>query len=984
MNKFCLSVIIGFLIINPFSMFAHQQESPQDSLILLRVENHINNAQYYSARSYILKILKDPKKDSTFHQTLELDLMSKYIEASIYIKKFDFDSIFTIPVIIKETTAKFSYVNLLAFHSLIPLLKGDISAYNRRNESFILKWVEFDNWTRKNNYKNGIAQYQSALENIIGILGDNNYMNEEEIVLKQFTEVVGRVIDKDNWAYAFNLMGLATYLNNIGLVKQAISLNSEALQYSLQPKILSIDSGIPYTSYNNLTANYMALNKYNDAAHYADSALKCIMRGGNYTEYIRLLLKHINIYNTLGDYEKVKWAKHFSDSVIVIFKVIIDNYENREYANMVIKGLPYIMARSDFNYADYLFNINNLDSAKYYYQKALNVFHGDKSFDMVKREKDTYLRLAWLNYTKGDTAKADNYFNLALEDDKDLLKNVFSVLSDYQKEMYFALLHTDYDQYNYSLVSNIKKNDSTIINLINTRLATKGILMTSANEIKHSSNNNINDSNYSSVKQSLISINDELSMAYIQSLRKKKDSQQYIDSLETLSLEKEKLLTILNNKNITSKLTFGGNWESIKHTLKPNQAAIEIIKIPRFGFYPNIYNPKVNDFYANDSGYYCAVIIKSNSVRPEYVVYNNSRLIEEIYDTYYQKAIYITRQDIIEKDIQQIVKESKNNLKKAYQQLWKKIDNKLNGINKIYISNDGIYDKINPNILIDENGNYILDKYEIEVVTSLNRILTPTRNEVPSQHTASLFGNPDFDNVGSEIVYDNNSIENLSVITLRGNNQLDKKWNNLKQTSKEIEEISSIIAKSNCKVEKFTKEQASEKNVKNLKSPTILHIATHGYFLENSKSSESKKAIGYLNSNPMMNSGLILAGANIDNESNSIIQDGILTASEASRLDLDNTELVVLSACETGLGLVKNGEGVYGLQRAFLLAGANNLMMSLWKVDDLATKELMVQFYKNYLKNSNATLSLRKAQQTLRRNIKFQHPMFWGGFIVVK
>jgi CHAT domain-containing protein len=975
--------VITLILSSSNASVAHQQESPQDSLILLRVENHIKNAEYFAARSFIIKILNNPEKDSAIHQTLEFDLMSKYIEASVYTKTLDFDSLFTIPAILKETTPKFSYLNLLAFHSLIPLLDGNIQSFDLRYEHFLKKSMALYDWRKINKKQEKFFYFQDALENITEVLEQNNYMNEIEIILRQYGVIVGREIDKDNWGYAFNIMGLATYLNNIGLVKQAISLNNEALSYSTQPDVLKNDSGIPYTAYNNLTANYMALNNYSEASRNADSALKCIMRGGNYTEYIRLLLKFIHIYNTLGKYEKVEWAKKFSDSVVVIFAVIIDKYEDREYANKIIKGLPYLIARSNYNYANYLCNINKLDSASYYYKEVLKVFHQDKSHDLLLREKNTYLKLAWLHYTKGDTATAEKYFNLALADDKELLKNVFSVLSDYQKEMFFPLLHSDYDQYNNYLVSTIGKNDSTIIKLINTRLDIKGILMTSATQIKHNSRL-VNNSDYLELKKSIITINDDLSRVYLKSLRNKKDNQRSIDSLENLSLEFEKLLTVLKNKHINSKLSFTSDWELVKRALKPNEAAIEIIKIPRYGFYPNIYNPKVKNFYANDSGYYCAVIIKSNSVAPEYVVYNNSSSIDSIYDRYYRKAIYVTQKDLIDKDISRLLKESKDNLKKSYRYLWKDIDSKLNGINKIFISNDGVFDKINLNILIDEKGSYTIDKYDIEIVTSLNRLLTPSPNRASSQITASLFGNPDFDNVPSEIVYDNSSIENLSVITLRGDNQLHTNWKQLPQTNSEIEAISRTLGKNNCRVNTFTKELATEKNVKNITSPTILHIATHGYFIKNTKNSESKHAIDNANSNPMMNSGLILAGANRDNENNESVQDGILTASEAARLELGNTELVVLSACETGLGEVKNGEGVYGLQRAFLLAGANNLIMSLWKVDDLATKELMVIFYKNYMQTKNVTLSLKMAQQTLRTCKKFEHPMFWGGFIVVR
>jgi len=129
----------------------------------------------------------------------------------------------------------------------------------------------------------------------------------------------------------------------------------------------------------------------------------------------------------------------------------------------------------------------------------------------------------------------------------------------------------------------------------------------------------------------------------------------------------------------------------------------------------------------------------------------------------------------------------------------------------------------------------------------------------------------------------------------------------------------------------------------------------------------------------MLKSGLIFAG--VKNEV-VVDDDGILTAREASELKLENTSLVILSACETGLGEVKNGEGVYGLQRAFLIAGAKSIIMSLWKVDDEATQQLMTMFYENYATTLDVRASFTKAQQRLRQ--KYPEPYFWGAFVLIE
>ena len=128
----------------------------------------------------------------------------------------------------------------------------------------------------------------------------------------------------------------------------------------------------------------------------------------------------------------------------------------------------------------------------------------------------------------------------------------------------------------------------------------------------------------------------------------------------------------------------------------------------------------------------------------------------------------------------------------------------------------------------------------------------------------------------------------------------------------------------------------------------------------------------------MIRSGIVLAG--VKNTEKEKTEDGILTAYEATNLDLDGTDLVVLSACQTGLGEVRNGEGVYGLQRAIMVAGANNLLMSLWKVDDDATAFLMTSFYSEWEGQKNPD-EFREIQIALRK--KYPHPFYWGAFVML-
>ena len=184
--------------------------------------------------------------------------------------------------------------------------------------------------------------------------------------------------------------------------------------------------------------------------------------------------------------------------------------------------------------------------------------------------------------------------------------------------------------------------------------------------------------------------------------------------------------------------------------------------------------------------------------------------------------------------------------------------------------------------------------------------------------------------------------------------------------------------------------QATKAALKRIAAPRILHIATHGFFLSDKEiTAAALRPADFiqdqppmpLGENPLLRSGLALAGANPRRSGTD--DDGILTAAEAAQLDLRGTQLVVLSACETGVGEVQNGEGVYGLRRALVLAGAQTQVASLWKVADAATKDLMLDYYKRLLKGEGRSAALRDAQRTMIGSQEHSHPYFWAAFVPI-
>lgn len=212
-------------------------------------------------------------------------------------------------------------------------------------------------------------------------------------------------------------------------------------------------------------------------------------------------------------------------------------------------------------------------------------------------------------------------------------------------------------------------------------------------------------------------------------------------------------------------------------------------------------------------------------------------------------------------------------------------------------------------------------------------------------------------------------------------------------TLKEVEEISHNFS-GNTRL--ITDISGTEESFKSLagSSIDIIHLATHGFFWSE-EDAQKRDYVTFLNplnratqsaeDNALMRSGLFFSGANIGLKGEKLpddVEDGVLTALELSNMNLGHVDMVVMSACESGLGET-SGEGVFGLQRGFKLAGANTLLMSLWKVDDTATQKLMAEFYRHYLSGKSKQESLHLAQESLRKSREYSDPQYWAAFILL-
>ena len=289
---------------------------------------------------------------------------------------------------------------------------------------------------------------------------------------------------------------------------------------------------------------------------------------------------------------------------------------------------------------------------------------------------------------------------------------------------------------------------------------------------------------------------------------------------------------------------------------------------------------------------------------------------------------------------------------------------------QLLISPDGQLNLLTFAALVDEHERYLVERYLITYLTSgrdLLRMQVARQSKSPAVIVADpVFGEP-------PLITKREEANRNGDLGTQNRARMDYSrmfFGPLPGVNDEVRALRELLPNATF----LTKQRATKSALQSVTAPSILHIATHAFFQSAGPNVSLPRAVTTGSDNPLLRSGLALAGANRD-------ESGILTALEASGLNLWGTKLVVLSACDTGLGEVRNGEGVYGLRRALVLAGAESQVMSLWPVSDRSTRDLMISYYKNLTNGQGRGDSLRQAQLQILKSKSHSHPYYWASFI---
>lgn len=428
------------------------------------------------------------------------------------------------------------------------------------------------------------------------------------------------------------------------------------------------------------------------------------------------------------------------------------------------------------------------------------------------------------------------------------------------------------------------------------------------------------------------------------------------------------------------------NWRDVQIALKPGEAALEFV---HYSFYRD---------QKTDSIFYAALLLQPGNTMPLFIVLFEESDMNNLITTKGERKADYANQLYSAPDRGAIA--ITNPQGSLYSLIWKPLEKYLEGVHTIYYSNDGLLHRLNLGAIPINKDQILSERYRlIELGSTRQLALSSELQEFG--HDAVLYGGLNYEPDSTEIqaqVQDSTLLLSELSFDRVNQNLREGAWNYLEGTDQEIKAIQRLLKRSGISVLMRngldgTEESFKSLGVKNL-SPRVLHIATHGYFFPDyvgnefsfGSSSYNAQPAFKTSNHPMLRSGLIFSGGNggwMGKSRKNGREDGVVTAYEISQMNLANTELVVLSACETGLGDIQGNEGVYGLQRAFKIAGAKYLIMSLWQVPDKQTSMLMTSFYKKWLEDKMTIPDAFHAAQKEMREIGFD-PYQWAGFVLVE
>ena len=825
---------------------------------------------------------------------------------------------------------------------------------------------------------------QNYLNSVYNMISDAS-LNFPEWSIKQTDKILNfqGYFDLPNWGdlqYSLLYIQLNSY-NRLEDFQSAekIKLKLEFVNNNPHRKLTSL---LEKAHYNVTISQFEIAHKFLTEA---DTLILASKHGITASDSTSFYIVWAKFFKALNDYQNAiqhykvafeiaKYNDLEADKCLLTFELALLESDN----NIKISTLENLL--SDRNCNDFNLKLSILNSLALTYgslelnKKAidkLQLLYDLENKYLEKVNKTTILNLAFFYEKDNQFVRAEKYYSLAFSDLIEKVSSNFLFLSNLEKSSYFKKenwLFNDLNSYSAKAYQTIPKSLKLSFNA---NLVSKCILLDASREVDEA----IINSTEKKVKlqfEELKQFRRLVSKMQSEGSYKKEIVDRYKKQADSL----DKILVSKLGEYADAKRKFEITWKDIQMNLSSNEAAIEFAR----------YYDSQDTIYK-----YMALIVRPNFEYPKFIKLGSELNIKNA--------------------------SSQKEFSELYKYVWSGIDSLLTSVKTIYYSPSGELNNVSFSALINENNNlldssksnwsYLMDRYELHQLTTTRYLADGTlkKNEsIPL--SIKLIGGVNYSDLplSKDSIEINESTEDYALQINLQNEVIDPKSNRggkinyLKGSEIEVKEIEKVLKKSGWETTISDGKNASEYKFKqelNVKSPGIIHISTHGFAFPEKESKlengiQLKEMTNYkVSEDPMVRCGLMFSGSNIswNGDSKKMIEttgdDGILTAAEVANLDLSNTKLVVLSACETGLGKIESSEGTFGLKRGFKLAGVDQIIVSLWKVPDNETMELMTLFYAELAKTKDINSSFNKAQKEMRNRNPYE-PEKWAGFVLVR
>ncbi|MCB0692745.1 MAG: CHAT domain-containing protein [Lewinellaceae bacterium] len=804
--------------------------------------------------------------------------------------------------------------------------------------------------------------YATSLSNIGDLYTQKGDYKQAESYILKARDLREQVIGKDHPDYTWSLNNLGVLYKKMGRYEQAEDLFIQTRDRRLQangPKHLLY--GI---SMNNLANLYVEMERYQEAETLYKETLQIWKEAlGPTHSYVANTLNNLSeLYKRNGQYPESR----------ALIEEAIDIWENQ-------------YGRDNLQYANGKNNLGLVFEKMGQYPQAL---------EAIKEARD--IRLRTLDRNHPDIGNSDNglgqlYWTMGLPDQADTLlreaalvqKRMVSqavrFLTEQEQTEYATRFVENLDLYYSYLQDYGTRHPNDVAIGLDLTLFHKGFVLHASQQLR----NRVQQiPQVRTMYQDLQIMRKKLSSEYAKPVQDRRD----ISDLEQDADELEKKITLVIGEE--NSLSEEVSWKDLQTKLGPEDGLVEFVHF-------RYRHPR-----ETDSIYYGAFILRKDSPMPIFVPLFEEQEISPLLETQGERRADYVNQLYAYADRGFVSTETPQ--KTLYELIWQPLQEAkggITGLKRIYFSMSGLLHRVNLGAIPLSDETSLADAIQFVQLGSTRQLMESNR-QAPTVGDAAVFGGIQYD-LDSLTIALAREHDDQDLLASRGEQvmaAMDQSlkqgaWSYLKWTKKESETVQSVIQAAGIPVQEFDGLTATEEAFHALGhqqkgSPGIIHLATHGYFFPDPAdlpADTRREVVFQLSAKPMIRSGLILSGGNYVWGGGQPLpgrEDGILTSYEISQLDLSQTELVVLSACETGLGDIRGNEGVYGLQRAFKIAGVRYLIMSLWQVPDRETMQFMTTFYGHWLgEGKPIPEAFRQTQREMRD--RFYNPYSWAGFILL-